>query len=76
MCVCVVGVEEGGAPLTVSQASRHAGRGEAVPLLGVHQLADRRQLVHLAVSRGAGAVGGLGGYRRPGGRGWGGAGGG
>lgn len=68
MCVCVWG----GAPLTVSQASRHAGRGEGVPLLGVHQLADGRQLVDLAMGGGAGAVGGLGGRRRPGGGdGWG-----
>lgn len=54
-----------GGSLTVSQPSGHAGRGEGVPLLGVHQLADGRQLVHLPVSRGAGAVGGLGRHRRP-----------
>lgn len=59
----------GGGSLTVSQASGHAGWGEGVPLLGVHQLADRRQLVHLPVSGGAGAVGGLRRRRRPEGRG-------
>lgn len=54
-----------GGSLTVSQASGHAGWGEGVSLLGVHQLADRRQLVHLPVSGGAGAVGGLRRCRRP-----------
>lgn len=48
-----------GGTLTVSQASRHAGRGECVTLLGVHELADGGQLVDFSVSRGAGAVGGL-----------------
>lgn len=42
--------------LTVSQASGHAGRGEAVALLRVDELAHRRQLVHFAVSWGAGVV--------------------
>lgn len=52
--------------LTVSQASGHAGWGERVPLLGVHELADRRQLVDFSVGRGAGAIGGLRRHWRPG----------
>lgn len=51
---------------TVSQASGHAGRGERVSLLGVHELADGGQLVDLSVGRGAGAIGGLRRHRRPG----------
>lgn len=45
--------------LTVGEASGHAGRGERVALLGVHEVAHRRQLVHLSMGGGAGAEGGL-----------------
>lgn len=45
--------------LTVGEASRHAGGGERVALLGVHEVAHRRQLVHLPMGRRAGAEGGL-----------------
>lgn len=52
--------------LTVSQASSHAGWGKRVSLLGVHELADRGQLVDFSMGRGAGAIGGLRRHRRPG----------
>lgn len=50
--------KEGGA-LTVSEASRHAGRGERVTLLGVDELADGGQLVDLSGNGRGGAEGGL-----------------
>lgn len=52
--------------LTVSQASRHAGRGECVTLLGVDELAHGGQLVDFAVSWGAGTEGRLRRHRGPG----------
>lgn len=59
------GRETKGDTLTVSQASRHAGRGERVTLLRVHELADGGKLVDFSVSRGAGAIGGLRRHRSP-----------
>lgn len=44
--------------LTVGEASRHAGRGERVSLLGVDELTHRGQLVDFPVRWGAGAEGG------------------
>lgn len=57
--------ESGRGKLTVCEASGHARGGEGIALLGVHQLADGWQFIHLAVRRGAGAERGLGRHRAP-----------
>ena len=52
--------------LTVGEARAHAGGGDGVALLGVDQLADGGQLVHLAVGGGLRPIRLLGRHGGPG----------